>query len=74
MASETPHPFMEKSILNFHVDYWNPSLSASYEASEFGWQMGLNFLQHLRPCYMYDPYRACDNVNVNTKLNANVNI
>ena len=25
-------------------------ISASYEASEFCWQIGLNFLQHLRPC------------------------
>ena len=28
MARETfPPPFMEKSILNFHSDYWNPSLT-----------------------------------------------
>ena len=26
--------------------------SASYGASEFCWQIGFNFLQHLRPCHM----------------------
>ena len=26
--------------------------SASYEASEFCWQIVLNFLQHLRPCHI----------------------
>ena len=26
---ETPPPFMAKTILNFHFDYWNPSLTYS---------------------------------------------
>ena len=26
MARETPSPFMANAILNFHFDYWNPSL------------------------------------------------
>ena len=26
MANETPPPFMANAILNFHFDYWNPSL------------------------------------------------
>ena len=28
MWNSRPPPFMEKTILNFHFDYWNPSLSS----------------------------------------------
>ena len=31
-------------------------LSASYEASGFCWQIGLNFLKHLRPCHILSPW------------------
>ena len=32
--SRPPPPFMEKNILNFHFDYWNPSLNPKEEGHD----------------------------------------
>ena len=39
-------------IFSGQFKLYGNQFSASYEASEFCWQIGLNFLQHLRPCHI----------------------
>ena len=34
--SRPPPPFMAKTILNFHFDYWNPSLRVQIDMNVFG--------------------------------------
>ena len=46
------HAYLESYDTQLSFGLSGDYFSASYEASEFCWQNGLNFLQHLRPCHI----------------------
>ena len=46
------HTFLESLWISGQFQLSGNHFSASYEALYFCWQIGLNFLQHLRPCHM----------------------
>ena len=46
------HTFLESSDTQLSFGLSGNHFSASYEAPEFCWQIGLNFLQHLRTCHI----------------------
>ena len=57
MERETPPPFMEKCILNFHFNYWNPSLTYTYVQKVYG--RGLNELALVTPYTGGDCFGHC---------------
>ena len=46
------HTYLESYDTQLSFGLSGNHFSASYEVSEFFWQNGLNFLQHLRPCHI----------------------
>ena len=46
------HNYLESLCINGQFKLSGNNFSASYRASEFCWQIGLNLLQHLRPCHI----------------------
>ena len=54
------HPFMESLCINGQFRLSGNNFSASYEASDFYWQIAVNSPQHLGPCcilssFLYPP-------------------
>ena len=54
MARETPPLFMEKSILNFHFDYWNPFLRLKLELLSGGELVNLRSLDCQGVCHPHE--------------------
>ena len=49
------HTYLENLCINGQFKQSGNHFSASYEASGFCWQIGLNILHRLRPCHMHSP-------------------
>ena len=50
------HTYLESYDTQLSFGLSGNCFSASYEASGFCWQIGLNFLKHLRPCHILSPW------------------